>query len=210
MEELNNSPESGKDGMDGQKMITVVSGLPRSGTSMMMNMLKAGGMELLVDDIRKADEDNPRGYYELEKVKQMDKDISWLSAAPGKAIKVISMLLKQLPGDQAYKVIFMLRHMKEVMASQQKMLERLGSKPAGGASDAVLIQKFRAHLMWIQNWMKNNRQMDVIYIKYHEVLENPRAAAGDINTFLGGHLDPEKMIQVIDKDLYRQKLSTAR
>ena len=105
--------------------IIVVSGLPRSGTSMMMGMLEAGGLELVVDGIRAADEDNPRGYYELERVKDLAKaeDKSWLITLQGKGVKVISLLLQHLPEAYNYKIIFMRRSIAEVLDSQSKMLE---------------------------------------------------------------------------------------
>lgn len=112
---------------DDHSTVVIVSGLPRSGTSMMMSMLKAGGMELLVDSQRKADDDNPKGYYELEKVKNLRHDNSWLNEASHKAVKVISILLYQLPEDIRYKIIFIKRNLDEVLASQQLMLERRGN-----------------------------------------------------------------------------------
>src|SRR5687768_1736541 len=110
-------------------VITVVSGLPRSGTSMMMKMLEAGGLEPVVDHVRKPDEDNPKGYYEFERVKALENDREWLPEAKGKFVKVISMLLRHLPADHRFKVIFMQRNMPEVLASQKKMLVRRGEDP---------------------------------------------------------------------------------
>src|SRR5687767_8101595 len=107
--------------------IFVVSGLPRSGTSMMMNMLRAGGLELLVDDRRTSDEDNPEGYFELEAVKKTHLDSSWVDAAPGKLVKVVSEHLRQLPSTHTYRVVFMRRKLDEVLASQRQMLIRRGN-----------------------------------------------------------------------------------
>jgi hypothetical protein len=108
-------------------IITIVSGLPRSGTSMMMKMIEAGGIPPLTDAIRAADEDNPKGYYEFERVKQMDKgDVAWVADAPGKSVKVISALLKHLPPGYDYRVIFVQRNMAEILASQRKMLTHRG------------------------------------------------------------------------------------
>ena len=112
------------------QFITVVSGLPRSGTSMMMKMLEAGGILPIIDNIRTADEDNPKGYYEFERVKAIDKgDTEWVADAQGKSVKVISALLKHLPSDHQYRVIFIRRHMDEILASQRKMLLRRGEDP---------------------------------------------------------------------------------
>jgi len=131
---INESVEIGADSMD-RDTILIVSGLPRSGTSMMMKMLEAGGMAVLTDNIRTADQDNPRGYYEFERVKQIEHDTAWLPEAQGKAVKMIAGLLKHLPADYVYKIIFMQRDMDEVLASQRQMLVRRG-KPTDCASDA--------------------------------------------------------------------------
>jgi hypothetical protein len=108
-----------------QSTITIVSGLPRSGTSLMMQMLEAGGMDILTDGIRKIDKNNPWGYYEFEKVKNLGKDNSWLNLCNGKVVKIISILLYDLPTDRKYNVIFMKRNLQEVLASQRKMLDNL-------------------------------------------------------------------------------------
>ena len=117
--------KSGKD-----EFITVVSGLPRSGTSMMMKMLEAGGIPPVTDELRTADEDNPKGYYEFERVKAMDQgDTSWVVGARGKVVKVISALLKHLPPGEQYRVVFVRRNMPEILASQRKMLIHRGEDP---------------------------------------------------------------------------------
>ncbi len=113
--------------MSRQDVITIVSGLPRSGTSMMMSMLEAGGIGSVVDGIRKADDDNPKGYFEFERVKQLKKDSSWLVEATGKVVKVISQLLRDLPPSYQYKVIFVRRNINEILASQTQMLIRRGT-----------------------------------------------------------------------------------
>src|SRR5450432_3057856 len=110
--------------------ITVVSGLPRSGTSLMMQMLAAGGMPLLTDQIRAPDQDNPRGYFEFERVKQIKRDQAWLGSAVGKAVKIIHLLLYDLPPNRNYRVIFMRRNIEEVLISQRKMLQRTARQPA--------------------------------------------------------------------------------
>ena len=131
-------------GMD-QQIITIVSGLPRSGTSMMMKMLEAGGMQVLTDHIRTADEDNPKGYYEFERVKQIEHDQAWLPDAQGKVVKMISALLKHLPSSYTYKVIFMRRNIDEILASQKQMLIRRG-EPTDVVSDEKLTELFDRHI----------------------------------------------------------------
>lgn len=190
-----------------QETITIVSGLPRSGTSMMMKMLEAGGLDLLVDGIREADEDNPKGYYELEKVKELDKEgkgKDWLEDARGKVVKIISQLLKDLPSKYTYKVVFIRRHMPEILASQKKMLERRG-EPTDRISDEELSKLFEKHLIQVEGWLKNQPNFDVLYVHYNEILKTPQKYIDQINTFLGGALDTQGMASVIDKSLHRQK-----
>lgn len=185
-------------------MIVVVTGLPRSGTSLMMQMLEAGGVEVLTDGVRKPDEDNPRGYYEFERVKRLPEDTGWLDEAEGKAVKVVSMLLDKLPGDRNYKVIFMKRKLEEVLVSQAKMLRRLG-KPYRPEDDRKLLEVFRKHLRELERWVARQKNMDVIYVSYNEIIEEPRVNAERINRFLGGGLDIDKMVSVVDKQLYRER-----
>ena len=128
-----------------REIVTVVSGLPRSGTSMMMRMLEAGGMEPVTDDLRTADEDNPKGYYEFERVKDLERDQAWLEDARGRFVKVISMLLRHLPSGHRYKIIFMRRKMEEILASQRQMLVRRGEWP-DRVSDARMAEMFAKHL----------------------------------------------------------------
>lgn len=185
--------------------IIIVSGLPRSGTSMAMKMLEATGLEIVSDGIRAADEDNPKGYYELERVKDLAKenDFSWLADAKGRAIKIISYLLKELPADHNYKVLFMRRDLSEVLASQQKMLHRRGE--TSETEDERMVELYENDL-WKANYLlKHQPQFDHLDVHYRQVLEEPLQAATAINEFLGGHLDVEKMAAVVDPDLYRNR-----
>lgn len=187
-----------------RETITIVSGLPRSGTSMMMKMLESGGMQVLTDDIRAADEDNPKGYYEFERVKQIEHDQSWLEDAKGKAVKMISALLKHLPRGYTYKVIFMRRKIEEILASQRKMLLRR-KKPTDEVSDERMTELFRRHLKQIEAWMDEQPNMEVIYVSYNDTLKNPVGQAQRVNQFLGNTLNVENMVGVVDKMLYRQR-----
>ena len=187
------------------EFITVVSGLPRSGTSMMMQILHAGGMEILTDQQRTADDDNPKGYYELERVKKMKEgDVSWVREAGGKVIKVISALLEYLPRDLSYKVIFMHRKMDEILASQKQMLVRRG-EPTDKASDSTLADLFSRHLQKVESWLAAQQNMQVLYIQYDELLAEPHAHIAALVDFLGLPLDVEAMQNVPDSSLYRQR-----
>ena len=184
--------------------ITIVSGLPRSGTSMMMQVLEAGGLPALKDDVRVADEDNPKGYYEFERVKQIAQDQAWLQDAQGRVVKMVSALLLQLPNTYTYKVVFMRRKMQEVLASQKAMLSRKGEAPSP-VSDDKMAALFRKHLDQVEKWLAEQPNIEVVYVHYHEVLAEPRPQMERINTFLGGTLDAEKMVSVVDRTLYRQR-----
>ena len=185
--------------------ITIVSGLPRSGTSMMMKMLEAGGIPPLTDKIRTPDEDNPKGYYEFERVKKLDKgDTAWLPEAQGKAVKVISALLKHLPDGYTYRVLFMRRKLEEVLASQKQMLIRRG-EPTDRVSDEELAAMFRKHLRHIEAWAQARPNVHWLDVSYNDLLANPRPEITRINRFLGGGLDEQKMAVVVDPTLYRQR-----
>ena len=187
-----------------QKAVTVVSGLPRSGTSMMMRMLEAGGMQLLTDNIRKANQDNPNGYYEYERVKNLAHDQAWLEEAVGKAVKMASALLKHLPEGYSYNVIFMQRKMEEMLASQRQMLIRRG-KPTDTISDERMAELSHKHLEQVRSWIEAQPNMNVIYADYNEFLKKPLNHAQRISQFLGNTLDIDGMVRVVDRSLYRQR-----
>lgn len=184
--------------------IVVVSGLPRSGTSMMMKMLAAGGLTPLTDGQREADEDNLGGYYEFEQVKKVAQDPGWLEEARGKVVKVISRLLYDLPKTYHYRVIFMQRHLDEVLASQQQMLQRRG-RADGGGGDAELKRLFQKHLDEIGKWLGEQANFSVLYVNYNEMLSQPDAKVQELVRFLGGTLDAARMSAVVDQQLYRQR-----
>ena len=184
--------------------VTIVSGLPRSGTSMMMKMLQAGGLEPLTDSIRAADEDNPKGYFEFERVKQIENDKTWLLDARGRVVKLISALLKHLPPSYNYKVIFMRRAMPEILASQRQMLIRRG-EPADAVPDDKMAAMFEKHLVQVQTWLAAQPNIETIYVSYNEVMNETRPQAESINSFLGGSLKVDAMIKAADPALYRQK-----
>ena len=187
-----------------EEFITIVSGLPRSGTSMLMQMLEAGGIAILKDDIREADEDNPRGYYEFERVKKIASDQSWLEEARGLAVKMVSALLPQLPNNYRYKVIFMHRRMEEILASQKIMLSRR-KQPPDKVSDEKMAFFFHNHLRQIEKWIDEHPNIDVVHIDYNEMLTDSLKQVERINQFLGKELDTERMIGVVDRTLYRER-----
>ena len=185
--------------------IVIVSGLPRSGTSMMMKMLEAGGIPPLTDKLRTADNDNPKGYYEFERVKQMDKgDTAWMAQAQGKVVKVISALLKHLPPSYNYQVIFLRRHMSEILASQRKMLINRGEDP-DKMDDAQMTMLFENHVRQVESWLAQQPNIEVLYVHYSDVMADPLTAINSMGRFLGRDLDVRAMAEVVDPDLYRNR-----
>jgi len=185
--------------------IVVVSGLPRSGTSMAMKMLEAGGLPILTDGLRTADEDNPKGYFEVERVKELERqaDKSWLGEARGRAIKVISFLLKELPESFNYKVVFMRRELSEVLASQAKMLAHRGE--AASTDDARMLDLWESHLWRATYLLRHAGHFESIDVEYRQALADPRREAQRINAFLGGRLSVEAMLGAVDEALYRNR-----
>ena len=190
--------------------IVVVSGLPRSGTSMMMNMLAAGGLEILSDGERVADIDNPKGYFELERIKNLEKetDKSYLRAARGKAVKVISFLIKDLPDENDYRVLFMRRDLDEVLTSQQKMIDRLDSADAD-ADGAAMKEAFRNDIARVRVLCRTRPNFTLCEIHYKDAVAEPAVASRAVNAFLGGRLDEAAMRAAVDAALYRNRGSTA-
>ncbi len=184
--------------------ITIVSGLPRSGTSLMMQMLEAGGIPPLTDGARPADESNPRGYFEFDPVKRLRSDHSWLEQARGHAVKIIHLLLRELPTDRRlrYRAIFMRRPLEEVLASQRVMLERQG-KPT--VDDALLAKAYPAQVQQAEQWLAAQPNFSVLYLEHHALFESPQPTIAKVNEFLGGELDAGAMLGVIEPALYRQR-----
>lgn len=184
-------------------MITVVSGLPRSGTSLVMQMLQAGGHPILSDDCRRADADNPRGYLEYSKVRTLERDASWLAEAEGRAVKIVSPLLSRLPSGFDYRVIFVRRNLREVIQSQEQMLKRR-NQPSGPDS-ATMIQHFERHLMSIDEWFTKCPNIRVLDCQHATLMTDPASVAHAMPQFLGRALDITQMIGIVDPALYRQR-----
>ena len=185
--------------------IVVVSGLPRSGTSMVMKMLDAAGIEVVSDGLRTADVDNPKGYFEDERVKDLAKadDRSWLREARGKAIKIISFLLKDLPAENRYRVLFVQRSVAEVLASQQKMLGHRGEED--DAQDGRMEEVYGEHLRTVKFMLGYRRHFETLFVEHRQALNEPTKVAASINDFLGGDLDVAAMAAVVDRSLYRSR-----
>jgi hypothetical protein len=184
--------------------VTIVSGLPRTGTSMMMSMIDAGGVPALIDNIRQADEDNPKGYYEYEPVKKTKTDPSWLDNAPGKVVKMVHLLLLDLPTDREYRIIMMQRNLDEVVASQNVMLQR-NKKSNDDISEDKIKEIFEVQLRKVNLHLKQHSCFKVLEINYNDILKDPRPAVENINHFLGGDLDTDAMNAIVDPSLYRQR-----
>lgn len=187
--------------------IIVVSGLPRSGTSMAMKMLDAVGLPMVVDNKREADIDNPKGYYEDERVMNISatSDKGWLKECHGKVVKIVAPLLPHLPPNHNYKVVYMDRHIEEVLASQAKMLERRGETHE--VDDQAMREMYTGHVDKVKFLLRYRPQFDWIELHYSDVLADPKTAVARLNAFLGGHLDERKMAEVVDPDLYRNRVA---
>lgn len=202
-----NQPEKAEElrkkyGMETGNDIVIVSGLPRSGTSMMMQMMEAGGLTIVSDGERSADNNNPKGYYEDERIKKLGQNNNWVGEAQGKCMKVIAQLLKHLPKKYNYKVIFMKRDMGEVLRSQQIMLKRNPDE-----FPMAIASVFQKELDFVENWSKTEPGVSILYVDYKEVVDNPFENADKINEFLGGRLNVDNMVHVVDPTLYRNKVN---
>ena len=200
---------------DFRDSITVITGLPRSGTSLMMQMLEAAGVPILCDDERKRDASNPNGYYELAAVKATARDTSWVARAPGYAVKVIHALVPVLPRDRSYRVILMLRDLAEVIDSQARMLAARG-QPAGKLPEARLAEIFAAQLDETRHTLEAGACFDWIEVQHGNLIEDGRVVAQRVSQFLG-LCDPgsspdtariKAMGAVVDPALYRARKQT--
>jgi predicted AlkP superfamily phosphohydrolase/phosphomutase/Tfp pilus assembly protein PilF len=198
-------PEEEKSG----KTFVLVSGLPRSGTSLMMQMLEAGGIEPMTDRERVADVDNPKGYYEWEAIKQIGKHPELLDdeAINGRAIKCVSMLLPRMPTKHDYKVIFMLRPTAEVVASQRAMTSRLGTKGAN-LDKEQLERGLRAHREEVRRWAASVPHIDWLEVDYPLLVREPSTAISRLVQFLGRERlsNEAAMAAVVDPVLHRHRV----
>src|SRR5262245_52675144 len=168
----------------------------------MMQMLANGGVDVVTDAVRAADTDNPRGYYEFEQVKKIKQDASWLPETRGKAFKMVSQLLYDLPRDERYGIVFMERDLDETLLSQEKMLRRLG-RPVAPRED--IKRAFSQHLERLHQWLLHQANMRVLRVRYNELVERPVEQAERVSAFLGVRLDVERMKATVDPALYRNR-----
>ncbi len=199
------TPEDEQTSEDGHSTswITIVSGLPRSGTSMMMRMLEAGGIPALTDELRTPDDDNPNGYYEFEDVKSIEDYSTWIDRAPGHSVKMVYSLLKHLPADREYRVLFMRRNVDEILQSQKKMLERKGITT--DIPDATMKALFERELRQFYSWIPTQSHLKLVNISYNDLLSNPEGTIDQINRHFDETLDTEAMVQLVDPNLYRNR-----
>ena len=197
--------------------VTVVSGAPRSGTSLMMQMLGAGGMELVTDGVRRADRDNPRGYFELEAARQLPADAQWLERAVGRAVKLVHVLVPRLPTRHSYRILLMRRDWSEVLASQRAMLARMshqGGETCGlerrsgvpeGPDEGRLAEIFDAQLAEVERWAASRPEAELLRVDYNALVAHPLPLAREVSAFLEGRLDAEDMAAAVLPSLYRQR-----
>ena len=199
-EQMTSSDSANSEAAD---FITIVSGLPRSGTSLMMQMLAAGGIPPVTDSTRAPDESNPRGYFELEAVKRLRSDQTWLDQARGRAVKIIHLLLRELPVDGRfeYRVLFMQRPIEEVLASQRAMLARQGKQEASTSLAGV----YESQVAQGQEWMRAHPCFSFLTLEHHRVIQQPEESAVAIAEFLQRDLDLRAMAASVDPSLWRER-----
>ena len=183
--------------------VTVVSGLPRSGTSMMMRVLEGAGLPIVSDRVRSADEDNPHGYFEIEGAKRLKHDAAWLAGCSGKAVKLVSALLENLPLGPSFRIVFMRRSLEEVLVSQARMLSRRGEGP--GAPDADLKRQYIHHLAEVESWLGTRPDLETLFVNYGRILADPEEQIGRVLRFLGVAGDLPTLARLVDPKLYRSR-----
>jgi hypothetical protein len=184
--------------------VTIVTGVPRSGTSLVMQMLAAGGHPIASDGVRRADADNPRGYFELEAARRLARDASWLPELAGRALKLVHTLVPSLPTTLQYRVLMVRRRLDEVLASQRAMLARQGAAP-DPAEDDRLLPVLEAQLAQLEGWLAAQQGLAWLRIDHGELLAHPAQLAARLADFLGGGLDARAMAACVDPTLHRQR-----
>lgn len=170
----------------------------------MMQMLVAGGLPALTDGVRSADENNPKGYFEWEPAKALQREPEAIAAGEGKVVKIISALLARLPDTHEYRVVFMMRPLEEVVASQNRMLERMGKEVPRTPTGAVILA-FQKHLKDVDGWLANKPYLGVLRVNHADLVAQPLAAAERIAEFVGVPLSIDKMAAQVERSLYRER-----
>lgn len=188
--------------------LIIVSGLPRSGTSLVMQMLEIGGIPILKDSERLPDEHNPYGYFEYQPINNLNEttDISYLQKYKGYAIKIVSPILAKITFSFPAKVIFLKRPLPEVIISQQKMAQKRNGIQITSVDTNHLLIIFEKHIRQTINSLYQNPNLKVLEVNFPEIFSNPKYIIDSINTFLDGNLDINKMYTVINPELYRNKI----
>ncbi len=185
--------------------IVVVTGLPRSGTSMMMQMLVAGGIQPYIDDTRQPDESNPKGYFESERVKKLPYLNNWIGECEGKVVKVVAPLITYLPQGFNYRLVYMTRNLEEIVESQTAMLDAL-NREGGNLTPEKFRELFASQTRSLGYLLKLNG-ISYCEVSYHDTIQSPRTTADQICRFLNFDLDIDAMVTAVDPQLYRQKKS---
>ncbi len=188
--------------------VLVVSGLPRSGTSMLMQMLDAGGFSILTDGARGADEDNPRGYFEVEAAKRLLRDQSWLPGARGKAVKIVAPLVCSLPAGCRYRVILIERDYDEILESQAAMIRRRG-EPVQDSSERRdrLRREYARVIAQTRTLLSKRADVQLLMLRHENILRDPDEASSSIGNFAGGTLDTGRMAAAVDRSLHRNRVA---
>jgi len=187
--------------------LVIVTGLPRSGTSMLMQMLAAGGMPVLTDQLRKPDADNPRGYLEFEPVKKLLQDSSWLvGQGRGKAVKIVAPLLPAVPAGLPCRIILTERDLDEVLDSQERMLVRRNkAELATPERRKVLKEEYQRTMARVKTMLAKRPATEVLTLEYAKAIADPAGTAARVNEFLGGGFDVAQMAAAIDPALHRNR-----
>jgi hypothetical protein len=186
--------------------LIVVSGLPRSGTSLLMQMLVAGGMQALTDEVRQHDINNPRGYLEYAPVKSLAGDQTWLSAAEGKAVKIITQLLPHIPAGTPCRILMLDRPVDEVLESQNTMLRRMGRQPAAAADTLKAV--FVRQRDEVVRLLAARPEVRMLSVPFHDLIGRDAALVDQIVTFLERpELDRKAMLDAVDPALHRTRAS---
>jgi predicted AlkP superfamily phosphohydrolase/phosphomutase/tetratricopeptide (TPR) repeat protein len=186
------------------KELLIVSGLPRSGTSLMMQMLRAGGIEPMTDAKRAADEDNPEGYWEWEAIKKLPQDPRLIEQAEGKSVKVISALLPSLPGKHRYTIIYMVRPTEQVVDSQWAMLARQCTQPKSEKQHLIEVQEH--HSRQIREVLKKSDRVRLLEVSYPELVADPEPVIARLAELLSERFRPGPAVAAcVQPKLFRNR-----